>query len=148
MVEGMKEHVVYLESLPTIPDQDCCADCKTTARQFWNVYQTWIILCAIVMIIGGIVITVIMTSKSYSYPCMVYTPETLASSVSVECLQYMWNVNCATRSPYTFPADYQGWWNRSPQGGTTVRCSSNPQCGVGSYNGIITYMSFCNINPP
>lgn len=148
MADGMTEHVVYLESLPTIPDRECCDDCKTTVRHFWNSYQTWIILVSILIILSGIVITVMMTSKTYSYPCLAYSSQTLASSVSLDCLQYMWNVNCATRSPYTFAADYQGWWNRSPQGANMVRCSSTPQCGVGSYNNIITYMSFCNINPP
>ena len=144
----MTEHVVYLESLPTIPDRDCYADCRTTIRQFWNRYQTWITITGIMMILSGIVLVVVLSQKTNSFPCMMYNPQTLASSVSVECLQYMWNVNCATRSPYTFAAGYQGWWNRSPQGEDMVRCSSNPQCGVGSYNNIITYMSFCNINPP
>ena len=148
MTEGMKEHVIYLESLPTVPDQDYCFNCKTTIRQFWNSYQTWIILCSIMIIIGGIVIIVLVTSKTNYYPCLLYSPQTLASSVSVSCLQYTWNLNCAIKAPFTFDSNYQGWWNQSPQGGTLVHCSTTPQCGVGSYTNILIYISYCNINPP
>ena len=148
MTETMKEHVIYLEALPTVPDRDCCTRLQTDVRQFWNSYQNWIILCSILVIISGIVITVMMTSTTYSFPCLTYTSQTLASSISVACLQYTWNLNCAVRVPYSFAADYQGWWNQSPQGGALVHCFTNAQCGVGSYSNIIIYMSYCNINPP
>ena len=103
----------------------------------------------IMCILIGAVIIVLSSNKTPDFPCMSYSQESLASSVSVACLQYMWSQSCGVRSPYTFSATYVGWWNQSPEGATMVSCNGlkkGSNCGVGSYLNMITYMQYCNIN--
>ena len=92
----------------------------------------------------AVVLVVALNQKTVAFPCAQYAGTTLASDVSVECLQYLWDKSCLTR-PYSFPASYAGWWRSSPQGGTLVRYSVTP-CGVGSYDNMRTYIQLCNVN--
>lgn len=113
-------------------------------------HMKWVVLSIfLISIVGGIVIIIINNNKLPDYPCMSYSQESLASSVSVACLQYMWMQSCSVRAPYTFSATYVGWWNQSPEGATMVSCNGlkkGSNCGVGSYLNMITYMQYCNIN--
>ena len=141
-----------MEDLPTIPDEGCvrlverrCDACWLSCRSFYQHYKAWIIGCILILIVGLIVIIAVVTQKTYNLPCIAYAPNTLASSVSVPCLQYVWDQNCATKAPYTFPATYDGWWIRSPQGSTMISCRTSQSCGVGSYGNLVIYMGLCNL---
>ena len=109
----------------------------------WRNHAGCIILSIFIMVIVIVVIVVVMNQKTAVLPCALYSGTTLASDVSVECLQYLWDKSCPTR-PYSFPASYMGWWRSSPQGGTLVRCSVTP-CGVGSFDNMRTYVQLCNV---
>ena len=151
----MTERVVNLSMIPTIPDRNSWTvfvdrvdqtytDCGITYRACWRNHRNWLIFGLSLLIVVAIVIMIIIFQPtSPSYPCLSYQPNTLASSVSVACLQYVWNLNC--RTPYTFPTDYTGWWIQSPQGTTMVPCHLSSSCGVGSYGNIALYMTFCQI---
>jgi hypothetical protein len=151
---------IIIDTLPTIADQSCwpslqersekaCENCLFSTQQYCQRNIKWIV--ASVFIIGIVVgvIVVLLNNKTPIFPCMAYSQQSLASSVSVECLQYMWTQSCSVRAPYTFPATYVGWWKQSPEGTTMVPCNGlkkGSACGVGSYSNMITYMQLCNIN--
>jgi len=100
----------------------------------------------ILTIIGAIIGIVVSNSNSNTYPCLVYSPQTLANSVSLACLRYIWSLNCKIPSLYP-PDGYQGWWNQSPQGQTMVSCATlSTQCGAGSFGNTAIYMQYCNPN--
>jgi len=146
----MTEIIVPVD-LPTLPDRSCmeeidrCYDSTwSSMRSCYGRNKTWIIGTLFLIIIGIIVVVVVVTQKTYNWPCITYTPSTLASSVSTACLQYIWDLNCVTKAPYTFPATYQGWWNQSPQGSAMI-AGHTSQSGVGTYGNIIIYMGTCNI---
>lgn len=137
-----------IDKLPTVPDESIIdamiRRVQSCAEMTWRIYHKWII--AGLFLTAAITATIIVafTQKTPSYPCMQYTSTTLASSVSVECLQYTWNSLCASR-PYSFPSSYDGWWRSSPSGTKMVSCISSAACGVGSYENIRLYMQVCNI---
>jgi hypothetical protein len=115
-------------------------------RSCWRQYQKWIILGITVLILGIAIVLIIVSQSSIpSYPCLSYDTNTLASSVSTACLQYIWNQACKS-TPYTFPQGYTGWWNQSPQGTKMVRCHGTAPCGAGTYGNILIYMQSCQIN--
>jgi hypothetical protein len=68
-------------------------------------------------------------------PCAGLTDDSLASSVSVECLRKILTDEGCTDQGTVWPADdYDGWWRQSPQGTTTVYCDNQgTPCGAGSY---------------
>jgi hypothetical protein len=169
---------IIIDTLPTLSDRSCwsmprcergsiycLSDNRSTLQeQSETVYENCIfstqrccqrnmacIATGIFMmcILIGAVIIILSSNKTPIYPCMSYSQQSLASSVSVECLQYMWTQSCSARAPYTFPTTYIGWWNRSPEGTDMVACNGikkGSACGVGSYSNMITYMQLCNIN--
>ena len=153
----MTEVTLDVETIPTVPEktmvdqlsetcQTSCENTRITCRTCFSRHSTAISCTIVLMIMVGVVIGVVLSQKTVTLPCMGYTPDTLASSVSVGCLQYVWNVECS--SPYTFSPTYSGWWNQSPQGGKMVAFNNGvclSQCGVGSYSNILIYMQFCNI---
>lgn len=152
----MTEVSINVDQIPSIPDTSCiesfekntyeCAkNIAISCRHCCQHYMRLIILGVVLLIIGIVIVVIILSQKTVAFPCHEYDTNTLASTVSVKCLQYLWDVSCSTRAPYAFPANYQGWWNQSPQGGTLVSCKSNSLCGVGSYGNIAIYTSFCNI---
>lgn len=124
------------ESIPSL-EEPCSERCCT----LWRWYKTWIYGCLIILAVCGAIVASILSKTSVNYPCIQYGSTTLASDVSTDCLQYVWNQNCKT--PYSF-AGYKGWWNSSPQGTYMVRCTQQP-CGVGSYGNICIYMGLCLI---
>ena len=144
-----------LSSLPTISDKnswetfvdgvnDRYDTCGITYRACWRDHRYLILFGLFLLTIGLVIgLAIVLQPAGTSYPCLRYDHDTLASSVSVECLQYTWSKSCS--SPYTFPTGYTGWWNQSPAGTRMVPCSGTSACGVGSYGNIIVYMGFCQI---
>ena len=124
-------------------DDNC--NCIHRLTSFYTAYKGWIIFFTIVSVLSGIVISVVLSNNNKpTIPCLLYSPQTLANEVSVACLQYLWNLYCGSRKPYTFPDSYSGYWHSSPRGTSMVSCSQNPVCGIGSYGNILNYMQFCN----
>jgi hypothetical protein len=68
-------------------------------------------------------------------PCAGLTDDSLASSVSVECLRKLLTDEGCTDQGTVWPADdYNGWWRKSPQGTTKVYCDDQgTPCGAGSF---------------
>ena len=68
-------------------------------------------------------------------PCAGLTDDSLASSVSVECLRKILTDEGCTDQGTVWPADdYNGWWRQSPRGTTTVYCDNKgTPCGAGNY---------------
>jgi len=68
-------------------------------------------------------------------PCAGLTDDSLASSVSVECLRKILTDEGCTDQGTIWPADdYNGWWRQSPRGTTTVYCDNQgTPCGAGNY---------------
>ena len=118
----MIELSVDISKLPTIPDTDSWEtfvngakqkyiDISILLRAYWRDYQNWIILCMALLTITVFgVLIIIVRPDSPAYPCLMYQADTMASTVSVECLQYIWNGNCRLKTPYLFPQSYTGWW--------------------------------------
>jgi len=158
----MTELSIDVSKLPTISDtnswntscntfmngvEQTYTDSKIVLRAWWRDYRNWIIFGLTLLVVGAIILLVtLLPSSTPSYPCRMYDTETLASTISVDCLQYVWDGSCRLKQPYLFPQGYTGWWKQSPQGGTMVSCRMSPSsCGVGSYGNIIVYMQFCQI---
>jgi hypothetical protein len=149
---------IDISKLPTISDKNSWdtfmngveqtyTNTRIYLHSYWRDYRNWIIFGLILLTIGTIIlIVVLLPSSTLSYPCRMYDTVTLASTISVECLQYVWDSSCRNKQPYLFPQGYTGWWKQSPQGGTMVSCRISPSsCGVGSYGNIVVYMQFCQI---
>ena len=154
----MTDISINVSKLPTISDtnswntfvngvEQTYADTKISLHSYWRDYRNWIIFGLILLVIGMIILLVaLLPSTTPAYPCRMYDAETLASTVSVECLQYVWDGNCRAKQPYLFPQSYTGWWKQSPEGGRMISCRISPSsCGVGSYGNIIVYMQFCQM---
>ena len=156
--DTMTDISIDVSNLPTISDTNLCdtfingvektyTDTRITLHSYWRDYRYWIIIGMTLLVIGMIILLVILLPSSTPlYPCRMYDIETMASAVSVECLQYVWDSNCLSKQPYLFPQSYTGWWKQSPEGGRMVSCRISPSaCGVGSYGNIIVYMQYCKI---
>ena len=153
----MSDRYLDVSAIPTIQDTNSWTTfvdgiektyegCGITCRTWWRHYRNWIIFVIVLLVLGTAVVLVIVSQSDVpSYPCLAYDANTFASSVSADCLQYIWNQVCKT-TPYTFPQGYTGWWNQSPQGARMVRCTGTASCGAGSYGNILIYMQSCQIN--
>ena len=121
---------------------DWSISCRSCYREYYR-----LIIFGLFIGIVGIIITLVIVLKTTTptYPCIGYDTSTLASTVSVECLQYTWKQACPSSS-YTFTQGYVGWWSQSPQGSTMIRCRGTTVCGVGSYGNILIYMRLCQNN--
>jgi hypothetical protein len=169
-----KEVVVDIKALPELHDtkqpfdfipqhwrrtQGFCPECDSNFcynlcdhMQFWIrlhlTYFIWGVVISIVAI-AAILIVISASNSSTTSPCLKFDSNTLASQLTVECLNYVWAVQCQSR-PYTFPSDYKGFWNQSPQGATLLMCPGgafrSPNCGVGSYGNLIPQMARCDIS--
>ena len=151
---------IIIDTLPTLSDDSCWSTVQERSK---NAYENGIFsaqrccqrnmpyivtVIFISCILIGILV-VVLNNKTPIYPCMSYSQESLASSVSVACLQYMWTQSCGVRAPYTFSETYRGWWNQSPEGAALIPCNGLKKgynCGVGSYSNMVTKMQLCNIN--
>jgi len=157
----MPDIIVPIDTLPTIADQSCwstlqersekaCENGLFSTQQWCQRNVKWIVASFFIIgIVVGVIVVLLNNNKTPDFPCISYSQQSLASSVSIACVQYMWTANCATRAPYTFPANYVGWWNQSPEGTAMVPCNGlkkGSNCGVGSYSNMVTYMQFCNIH--
>ena len=139
----MTEIVVDVQNIQTIPDESC----KDKLRFYVNIYKSHLIFLFIVCVISGIVIFAVSNKSSVNLPCSSYSTNSLASSVSISCIEYIWSKECPTET-YKFQDGYSGWWNSSPQGTVMVKCvngNRSSQCGIGSYGNLLVYMQFCNI---
>jgi hypothetical protein len=156
----MPDTIISVDTLPTIVDRSCwatlqeqsekaCENGIFSTQQWCQRNAKWIVATLFVTGIAiGVVVILLNNNKAPNLPCISYSQQSLASSVSIECVQYMWTAHCGTRSPYTFPANYVGWWNQSPEGTDMVPCNGlkkGTACGVGSYSNMITYMQYCNL---
>jgi hypothetical protein len=152
----MAEVTIEVGKIPSIPDETCMSSLEKnvskcmentciSCRHCYQQYARLIILGIVLSIIGVVVTVIILSQKTTTFPCYGYSTDAPASTVSVSCLQYLWDTSCSTKAPYTFPPNYQGWWNQSPQGSALVKCNTNSMCGVGSYGNIAIYTSLCNI---
>jgi len=156
----MTDITISIDTLPTLPDQTCWSTLQEriekahenglfSIQQWCQRHAKWIVATLFVMgITVGVIIILLNNNKAPTFPCIAYSQQSLASSVSIECVQYMWTVNCGTRTPYTFPDNYIGWWNQSPEGTNMVPCNGikkGTACGVGSYSNMVTYMQYCNL---
>ena len=135
----MTELSIDVSKLPTISDtnswevfmngvEKSYTDGKISLSSYWRDYRNWIIFGLTLLAIGGIILLVtLLPSTTPMYPCRMYDTETMASTISVACLQYVWDNNCRLKQPYLFPQGYTGWWNQSPEGGA---------------HGILSYVAF------
>ena len=158
----MAEIVVEIQHIPTITDKNywdileekavsCYEYVVDRCSHLWRLYRATIICILLLMIVMGLIITVGVLSRTASAvnPCASYQSDTLASTVTVSCLQYQWDQACRSKAPYTFSSDYHGWWLQSPQGPAMVACNqahSGTACGVGTYGNIMVYAALCNIS--
>lgn len=122
--------------------------CETLRHSLWK-YQKWVCLSITILALTGAILAIFVTKSTSTFPCVSYGSSSLANSVSISCLQYIWTKSgcTAVKGGIYPPLDYSGWWNRSPQGSSTVSCpnhNDSPTCGAGSYSTIITYMQLCN----
>lgn len=141
-----------IDSLPTLPDSNSYDECiKKVKDEYARLYRflshnAGAIIC--LLICCGIITTiiVIMTSKNTATtPCIDYSDQTLASSVTIDCLKWLWIFNKCVQPFSAVTAN--GWWLRSPQGLIVVKCDSKNTgnaCGAGNYQEIVTYIQFCN----
>jgi len=146
-MESLHIESLHIESLPTLSDTSICDSCRDSCSTYWIRHRSYIICSMITIILTAVVLTIVLIQpKTSNYPCLTYDQNSLASSVSISCLQYTWDSFCKTSNPYTFPQGYTGWWRQSPQGTAMISChSSLLPCGVGSYGNIVIYMNLCQI---
>lgn len=116
-------------------------------RFFYYRNRLLINLMMSILFIGCIISSIVISRSSGENPetpCLVYSPEDLASSISIQCFRYIWR-NCHQ----SIPNDYKGWWLRSPKGLQMIPCiSSLPEekCGAGSFRTIATYSYLCKLD--
>jgi hypothetical protein len=139
----MSEVVIDVDSIPTVESPSIWSRIILC----FKLYPSIFIFLLIILIIGGATVGIVLANnKTVILPCIAYNTNTLASEVSLECIQYIWTIECPSK-PYTIPSTYKGWWTQSPSGTAMIKCTSGmapTQCGVGTYGNIITYMQFCN----
>ena len=91
------------------------------------------------------IFTIIFTNKKNQYPCIKYTNTDLASSISKECINYLWTVSCSLSKRQFDPSNT--WWTNSPEGLSTIQCDSvrtESLCGAGNYQAVVLAIQFCN----
>lgn len=139
---------VFIDNTATVEDRinTRCNDLYYKTCKLCDQHRAIIIACVLCLTVGSIAISVIIKSKNTIVnPCSTYTSDTLASDVTVECVNYLWNsFQCSTalQSSPTWR-----WWIQSPNGKTMVHCDAThtgTACGAGSYQTIIIYIQLCN----
>jgi hypothetical protein len=119
-------------------------DMQYKACRFCEMHRLVISALLACLCIGGIVVSAMLKNTSIG-PCYYYTSETLASDVSVECVQYLWKMAQCSTALESSPT--WKWWIQSPQGLTMVKCDAyhtGTMCGAGNYNIIRSYIQICN----
>lgn len=152
MHQKYTETKIDIDSLPNLPDSNIYDECiKKVKEEYAQLYRflsnhSGTIIC--LMICCAIITTVVvtMTSKNtLTTPCIGYSDQTLASSVTIDCLKWLWTFNKCSQPFSALTAN--GWWLQSPQGLIVVKCdtkNSGNACGAGNYQEIVTYIQFCN----
>jgi hypothetical protein len=139
---------VFIDHTPTIEERSKAyfnelydKTCRMCDR-----HRAIIIGFVLCLCVGSVAISVIVKSKNTIVnPCFTYTSDTLASDVTVECIQYLWNSYQCSTALQSSPT--WRWWLQSPQGKTMVKCDATHQglmCGAGSYGTISIYLQLCN----
>lgn len=141
------EKEVDVKNLPTIDERDCESIFKDKLEYIQRRYITGkcISIIMISIVIFSILLSILLSNKNITTPCQNYNSNSLASTVTIECLQYLWNTICSTQR-YTFQVEDIGWWTQSPRGSIMVSCPNHildNTCGVGSYGNILIYLQYC-----
>lgn len=143
------EIVTDLSKLETIEDTNKCYNILYNIKSIIVNNLKKIICTLVIFIIVGVILAITLTKTTPNYPCLMYSPQTLASSVSIVCLQYLWKTaGCEKKNP-PIPNDYSGFYLNSPNGPNMVHCdmyNNGNNCGVGSYLNIINNIQKCNLS--
>ncbi len=119
---------------------------STKCRFLYDSHKKKIITLGVILIITIIIIIIVANSNpSSNNPCIDYSSEDYASSVSMKCFRYLWEKTCHQNIPNDFDG---GWWRRSPSGGRMIPCIppiKGNRCGAGSYKIMTTYLYICNL---
>jgi hypothetical protein len=129
-------------------EKGCCHPENEGAIKYClDEYRRVIYFVLFLAVAGGITAVVVVNSGkavTTTNACEGYTQDSLASSITKECLQFIWkNANCKPVS------DFPSWWTSSPQGGKTILCDPyrpDYPCGAGNYQAIVNGMAFCKID--
>lgn len=137
-------------NIRTIEDTSYLDKMYNTITRFVNNNIRFILSIIFVFIIIGVVISIVLSQKTNVFPCSTYSEQTLASSVTIKCIQYLWEVSgCIKNGKQHIPDNYNGFFLRSPAGLTYVRCdniNSGNNCGVGNYRALVNYIQLCNLS--
>lgn len=122
---------------------------KIKLEIFYQKHKSKLVAVTFAVLIGVIVVIAIQNKQSSEINyCESYTSDTMASEVSVKCLQQLWAKNgCNTKG--SIPDSYTGFWLKSPEGGKLVMCGSfkiKTNCGIGSFQNICNWMYQCRID--
>lgn len=110
----------------------------------YNMYPKTIGFTIFLLIFLGGICGVMFGTKTNNYPCVKYTNTDLASSISKECINYLWTIMCSSKRQFD-PSNT--WWTNSPQGQSTIKCDSlhtDSNCGAGNYGAIVLGIQLCN----
>jgi predicted nucleic acid-binding Zn ribbon protein len=147
------EIILDTNNIRTIEDTSCLDKIDQIYNKFirWVSNNCRIISCLIfVLIVIGVILSVILSQNSNIFPCSSYSDQTLASSVTIKCLQYLWEVSgCIKNGKPPIPDNYNGFYLRSPAGLSYVRCDNiyyGNNCGVGNYRALVNSVQQCNLN--
>lgn len=142
------EIILDTDKLDTI-DDNTYYDNMIFSLKIWFRRNQKYILGSFILIILAIIIIVVSIQKQPEFPCLMYSPDTLASSVSVKCLQFLWNnAGCIRRGNGLIPDNYSGFYLNSPNGIEYVHCDglhTGNNCGVGSYSRMVNFIQSCNL---
>jgi hypothetical protein len=141
------EIIVDPSKLETIADSNCIDNylyqIKSWINRNYKYILGFIFLCVVIT-----VVSVIALHKNPEYPCLAYSPSTLASEVSVKCLQFLWTASgCIQKGMPPISDSYNGYYLHSPAGANTVKCDgfhSGKNCGIGSYDAMRVAVQLCN----
>ena len=144
------EIILDTNNIRTIEDTYCLDKIYYNFSR-WVSNNCRIISCLIfVFIIIGAILGIILSQNNHVFPCYGYSEQTLASSVTIKCLQYLWEVSgCIKNGKQPIPDNYNGFYLRSPAGLSYVHCDSihtGNNCGVGNYRTLSANLQLCNLN--
>ena len=142
------EIVTDVSKLETIKDTNKCYELYYDIVRCISNNVKKIICFFVIIIIIGIALAITM-KKLPELPCATYSPQTLASSVSIVCLQYLWRIAGCEKNKPPIPNDYSGFYLNSPSGTNMVPCDSSHtgnNCGIGSYINIVNNIQRCNLS--
>lgn len=133
-------HIVYLGSI-----YESDHSIYTKCLFFYDRYKKLVNFILFILLIGIIILISVSNFESSDNPCIDYSIEDLASTISQTCFRYMWSKTCKSSIPENFDG---GWWLRSPKGGMMVPCrleNKGSNCGAGSFKVISTYLYKCEL---